>query len=163
VTVVRVVACRGSSVNHFEVKTIKVPRLSRFASTIRCKQLRSTITTSLVQGDRPFDSEPCLASNPCETVYKNCTHIVPTMYSHQMGWWKCRCFVYLFISCFLSSAFAIWPLPPKRFTGNSLIDAGSMGLTSDGRVVAFGDFNGDQLCVYLCNVVQYLCDLASQA
>ncbi|KAF8061672.1 hypothetical protein FPV67DRAFT_1673289 [Lyophyllum atratum] len=39
---------------------------------------------------------------------------------------------------------AIWPFPPKRFTGNSLINAGSMNLIGDGRVVAFGDFNGDQ-------------------
>ncbi|TFK34872.1 hypothetical protein BDQ12DRAFT_688981 [Crucibulum laeve] len=39
---------------------------------------------------------------------------------------------------------AIWPFPPKRFTGNSLLDAGSMGLDGDGRVVAFGDFSGDQ-------------------
>ncbi|KAF8894778.1 hypothetical protein BD779DRAFT_1609403 [Infundibulicybe gibba] len=31
-----------------------------------------------------------------------------------------------------------------RFTGNSLLDAGTMGLNSDGRVVALGDFNGDQ-------------------
>jgi hypothetical protein len=41
---------------------------------------------------------------------------------------------------------AIWPFPPKRFTGNALINAGSMGLNDDGRVIAFGDFNGDQLC-----------------
>ncbi|KII89322.1 hypothetical protein PLICRDRAFT_109686 [Plicaturopsis crispa FD-325 SS-3] len=39
---------------------------------------------------------------------------------------------------------AIWPFPPKRFSGNSLTDAGSMGLDADGRVIAFGDFNGDQ-------------------
>lgn len=38
-----------------------------------------------------------------------------------------------------------WPFPAKRFTGNSLIDAGTMGLSGDNRVVAFGDFNGDQL------------------
>jgi integrin alpha FG-GAP repeat containing protein 1 len=37
-----------------------------------------------------------------------------------------------------------WPFPAKRFTGNSLIDAGTMGLSGDNRVVAFGDFNGDQ-------------------
>lgn len=41
--------------------------------------------------------------------------------------------------------FALWPFPPKRFTGNSLIAAGSMGLDGDVRVAAFGDFNGDQL------------------
>lgn len=44
---------------------------------------------------------------------------------------------------------AIWPFPPKRFRGNSLIDAGAMGLSGDGRVVAFGDFNGDQLWVFI--------------
>lgn len=38
-----------------------------------------------------------------------------------------------------------WPFPPKRFTGSSLQDAGSLGLGNDERVVAFGDFNGDQL------------------
>ncbi|KAH6919108.1 hypothetical protein BKA70DRAFT_1249281 [Coprinopsis sp. MPI-PUGE-AT-0042] len=37
-----------------------------------------------------------------------------------------------------------WPFPKKRFTSNSLIDAGSVGLTGDIRVVAFGDFDGDQ-------------------
>lgn len=47
----------------------------------------------------------------------------------------------------VSPALAIWPFPPKRFTGNTLIDAGSMGLDDDGRVIAFGDFNGDQLYV----------------
>jgi integrin alpha FG-GAP repeat containing protein 1 len=46
---------------------------------------------------------------------------------------------------FISPAFAIWPFPPKRFTGNALIDAGSMGLSGDGRVVALGDFDGNQL------------------
>ena len=38
-----------------------------------------------------------------------------------------------------------WPFPKKRFTKNSLLDAGSLGLTGDVRVVAFGDFDGDQL------------------
>ena len=47
----------------------------------------------------------------------------------------------------LSSASAIWPFPQKRFTKNSLIDAGSMGVDGNARIVAFGDFNGDQLCV----------------
>ena len=42
---------------------------------------------------------------------------------------------------------AIWPFPPKRFSGNSLLEAGAMGVDSNDRVVAFGDFNGDQLCV----------------
>lgn len=49
--------------------------------------------------------------------------------------------------CLFTPAVAVWPFPPKRFTGNSLIDAGTMGLNGDGLVVAFGDFNGDQLYV----------------
>ncbi|TFL07853.1 hypothetical protein BDV98DRAFT_39823 [Pterulicium gracile] len=39
---------------------------------------------------------------------------------------------------------AIWPFPPKRFAGNALINAGTMGLDNSSRVVAFGDFDGDQ-------------------
>ncbi|KDR81920.1 hypothetical protein GALMADRAFT_240232 [Galerina marginata CBS 339.88] len=54
-------------------------------------------------------------------------------------------FTVILSACFFSPALAIWPFPPKRFTGNSLMDAGSLGLTGDGRVVAFGDFDGDQL------------------
>lgn len=50
--------------------------------------------------------------------------------------------------CLIPPCMAIWPFPPKRFTGNSLIDAGALGLSGDGRVVAFGDFSGDQLCVF---------------
>lgn len=42
---------------------------------------------------------------------------------------------------------SIWPFPPKRFTGNALVGAGPMGLDNDGRVVAYGDFNADQLYV----------------
>lgn len=38
----------------------------------------------------------------------------------------------------------MWPFPPKRFKGNALLRAGSLGLDTDGRVVALGDFNGDQ-------------------
>ncbi|KIM49554.1 hypothetical protein M413DRAFT_438743 [Hebeloma cylindrosporum] len=53
--------------------------------------------------------------------------------------------IFLATTLFISPAFAIWPFPPKRFTGNALIDAGSMGLSGDGRVVALGDFDGDQL------------------
>ena len=44
-------------------------------------------------------------------------------------------------------AIAMWPFPPKRYKGNALLSAGSLGLETDGRVVALGDFNGDQLCV----------------
>lgn len=43
------------------------------------------------------------------------------------------------------AAVSFWPFPPKRFTGNSLLEAGSLGLGEDQRVLAFGDFNGDQL------------------
>jgi len=53
----------------------------------------------------------------------------------------------------------MWPLPPKRFKGNALLNAGSLGLDTDGRVVALGDFNGDQLCVclvYSLSCAQYL-------
>ncbi|KAF8487633.1 hypothetical protein JB92DRAFT_2759088 [Gautieria morchelliformis] len=39
---------------------------------------------------------------------------------------------------------AMWPFAPKRFTSNSLIGAGALGLSDSGRVVAFGDLNGDQ-------------------
>lgn len=64
-------------------------------------------------------------------------------------------FTAVFVStCLFLPGAAIWPFPPKRFTGTSLINAGSLGLSGDGRVVAFGDFNGDQLYVYnpLANV-----------
>ncbi|KAH8995858.1 hypothetical protein EDB86DRAFT_2920938 [Lactarius hatsudake] len=45
---------------------------------------------------------------------------------------------------FVAPTTALWPFPPKRFSGNSLIGAGSLGLDDgDGRVIAFGDFNGD--------------------
>ncbi|KAL1702182.1 hypothetical protein EV121DRAFT_262329 [Schizophyllum commune] len=40
---------------------------------------------------------------------------------------------------------AVWPFTHERFTKNSLIDAGTRGLSGDERVIAFGDFNGDQL------------------
>lgn len=51
----------------------------------------------------------------------------------------------------------LWPEPaspflffsPKPFKGNSLINAGALGLDKlRGRVIAFGDFDGDQLCVF---------------
>ncbi|KAF8162813.1 hypothetical protein B0H34DRAFT_295552 [Crassisporium funariophilum] len=68
------------------------------------------------------------------------------MYSRRPGRRRKALIPALFVQLFfLSSCLAIWPFPPKRFTGNSLIDAGSMGLNGDGRIVAFGDFNGDQL------------------
>lgn len=41
---------------------------------------------------------------------------------------------------------AIWPFVPKRFKANALINAGSLGLDKlQGRVIAFGDFDGNQL------------------
>ncbi|KAG8727135.1 hypothetical protein FRC11_013845, partial [Ceratobasidium sp. 423] len=43
------------------------------------------------------------------------------------------------------TAAALWPFPSKRFKGNALISAGELGLKGvQGRVVAFGDLNGDQ-------------------
>jgi integrin alpha FG-GAP repeat containing protein 1 len=51
----------------------------------------------------------------------------------------------LAISSAFAPAAAIWPFPPKRFRGNALIGTGSMGLDPDGSVVAFGDFDGNQL------------------
>ena len=67
---------------------------------------------------------------------------------HGTGRRKCNLLslVVLFI---VTPAQAIWPFSPKRFTGNALIDAGSMGLDGSERVIAFGDFNGDQLSVSL--------------
>jgi hypothetical protein len=53
---------------------------------------------------------------------------------------------YLFIFT-PAPASAFWPFPPKRFSKNALLGAGSLGV--EGRVVAFGDFNGDQLYVVM--------------
>ncbi|KAI0029329.1 hypothetical protein K488DRAFT_56617 [Vararia minispora EC-137] len=51
--------------------------------------------------------------------------------------------IFLVCALFASSPVsAIWPFPPKRFSKNALLSAGSLGV--EGRVVAFGDFNGDQ-------------------
>jgi integrin alpha FG-GAP repeat containing protein 1 len=45
----------------------------------------------------------------------------------------------------LPSANAIWPFRQKRFVAEALIDAGPLGLEAmTGRVVAVGDWNGDQ-------------------
>lgn len=45
-----------------------------------------------------------------------------------------------------TTAAALWPFPAKRFKSNALIFAGELGLGGvEGRVVAFGDLNGDQL------------------
>ncbi|KAG9318236.1 hypothetical protein JVU11DRAFT_317 [Chiua virens] len=50
----------------------------------------------------------------------------------------------LAILLLISPVSSIWPFSPKRFTQNSLMEAGSMGLDDGDRIVAFGDFNGDQ-------------------
>lgn len=62
--------------------------------------------------------------------------------------------VYLALSVILLSSpvASIWPFPPKRFTKNSLMDAGSMGMVDGDRIVAFGDFDGDKLCVACLSV-----------
>ncbi|KIJ63277.1 hypothetical protein HYDPIDRAFT_92805 [Hydnomerulius pinastri MD-312] len=75
----------------------------------------------------------------------------------------------------ISPVSSIWPFPPKRFTKNSLMQAGSMGLDDGGRIVAFGDFNGDQfldllsldsdqqvLSVYLWNHDEFTFEKSSQ-
>jgi len=53
------------------------------------------------------------------------------------------------LALFVAPTTALWPFPPKRFSGNALVPAGTLGLDDgDGRVIAFGDFNGDHLCVF---------------
>ncbi|KAG8833578.1 hypothetical protein FRC17_010402 [Serendipita sp. 399] len=44
----------------------------------------------------------------------------------------------------IPSTRALWPFPSKRFTANAFVDAQTLGLDDAGRVVAFGDFDGDQ-------------------
>lgn len=44
---------------------------------------------------------------------------------------------------------ALWPFGQKRYTEEALIDAGPLGVEGVGRVVAVGDWNGDQQCVSL--------------
>ncbi|ESK92238.1 t-cell immunomodulatory protein [Moniliophthora roreri MCA 2997] len=56
---------------------------------------------------------------------------------------RCKAAVSLSLISLILPCSAIWPFPPKRFSGNSLVDAGSLGLTAE-RAIAFGDFNGDQ-------------------
>jgi integrin alpha FG-GAP repeat containing protein 1 len=38
---------------------------------------------------------------------------------------------------------AIWPFPEKRYSVEGLVNAGPLGIES-GRVIAVGDWNGDQ-------------------
>ncbi|KAJ3731690.1 hypothetical protein DFJ43DRAFT_1132384 [Lentinula guzmanii] len=61
--------------------------------------------------------------------------------------WRCRSILPFYLLALTTTSYAVWPFEPKRFSGNSLLAAGSMGLTDPGRIVAFGDFNGDQLRV----------------
>ena len=57
-------------------------------------------------------------------------------------------FVLTTLALLVAPTSALWPFPPKRFSGNALVAAGSLGLDDgDSRVIAFGDFNGDHLCV----------------
>lgn len=68
----------------------------------------------------------------------------PTIHVHVMT--ATLLYIPLFFILFLvDRAAAVWPFPSKRFTGSSLLEAGPLGITQEGRVVAFGDFNGDQL------------------
>lgn len=51
------------------------------------------------------------------------------------------------LALFAAPTTALWPFPPKRFSRNALVPAGTLGLDGgDGRVIAFGDFDGDHLC-----------------
>jgi len=53
------------------------------------------------------------------------------------------------LALFAAPATALWPFPPKRFSRNALVPAGTLGLDDgDGRVIAFGDFDGDHLCAF---------------
>jgi len=46
----------------------------------------------------------------------------------------------------LSTNAFLWPFNQKKFKANSLIEAGALGLGNiQGRVAAFGDFDGNQL------------------
>lgn len=65
-----------------------------------------------------------------------------TMFSWQR---RIRKALVLSIALQYASAFDLWPFKPKRLSGTALVDAGSLGLGNDEQVVAFGDFNGDQL------------------
>jgi len=53
------------------------------------------------------------------------------------------------LALFAAPTTALWPFPPKRFSRNALVPTGALGLDDgDGRVIAFGDFNGDHLCAF---------------
>lgn len=66
--------------------------------------------------------------------------VLPTMYRLQL----CLILLPLF-----QTTRAVWPFPSKRFTANAFVDAQSLGLDDPlaSRIIAFGDFDGDQLYV----------------
>ena len=41
-------------------------------------------------------------------------------------------------------ASAYWPFQERNFNAEAFVDAGSLGVNSTGRVVAVGDWDGDQ-------------------
>jgi hypothetical protein len=49
----------------------------------------------------------------------------------------------------VTGVYGVWPFPSKRFSANAFVDAGTLGLEDAGRIVAFGDFDGDQLSASL--------------
>lgn len=53
-------------------------------------------------------------------------------------------FILSLVLVYLESATAAWPFKQEKFTGETLIDAGSLGVNVTGRVVALGDWDGDQ-------------------
>jgi integrin alpha FG-GAP repeat containing protein 1 len=55
--------------------------------------------------------------------------------------------IFLIINSLIKPISALWPFPSKRFTANAFLDAQALGLDDIGRIVAFGDFDGDQLLV----------------
>ncbi|KIM30943.1 hypothetical protein M408DRAFT_21755 [Serendipita vermifera MAFF 305830] len=52
--------------------------------------------------------------------------------------------IFLIINAVIIPSRAVWPFPSKRFTANAFLDAQALGLDDVGRIVAFGDFDGDQ-------------------
>jgi integrin alpha FG-GAP repeat containing protein 1 len=39
---------------------------------------------------------------------------------------------------------AMWPFAEREYTAEGMVDAGSLGIEGIGRVVAVGDWDGDQ-------------------
>ena len=48
------------------------------------------------------------------------------------------------LGLFLHPVAALWPFQQKRFTAEAFVDAGPLGVNTTGRVVALGDWDGDQ-------------------